>query len=166
MYLCRIAVGDRICFVPQKSILNLSSAPASTLCLGFDPGRDKCGLAIVDQDRSVLCHEVVPAANVMVTIEALCQRYRPYVLVMGNQTTAELWQERLAAQFASTLPIVLVDEAYSTLEARTRYWQLYPPQGLMRLIPQGMREVPRPIDDLVAVILVERYLDGTSKSSA
>jgi hypothetical protein len=35
---------------------------------------------------------------------------------------------------------------------------MYPPQGLTRLIPQGMLTPPRPIDDIVAIILIERYL--------
>jgi RNase H-fold protein (predicted Holliday junction resolvase) len=56
------------------------------------------------------------------------------------------------------LQIVQVDERYSSLEARDRYWQMYPPQGLARLLPQGMRQPPRPIDDIVAILLVERYL--------
>jgi hypothetical protein len=35
---------------------------------------------------------------------------------------------------------------------------MYPPQGLTRLIPQGLRVPPRPIDDIVAILLIERYL--------
>ncbi len=53
---------------------------------------------------------------------------------------------------------MLVDERYSSLEARERYWQMYPPTGLARLIPKGMRVPPRPVDDIVAIILIERYL--------
>ncbi|MFM6310413.1 MAG: resolvase, partial [Dolichospermum sp.] len=46
----------------------------------------------------------------------------------------------------------------STLEARDRYWQMYPPQGINKLLPKGMRQPPRAIDDIVAVLLIERYL--------
>jgi hypothetical protein len=52
-----------------------------------------------------------------------------------------------------------VDERYSSLEARDRFWQMYPPKGFYRLIPEGMRTPPRAIDDIVAIILIERYLD-------
>ncbi|MDE5111236.1 MAG: resolvase, partial [Trichodesmium sp. St7_bin2_1] len=48
---------------------------------------------------------------------------------------------------------------YSSLEARERYWQIYPPRGFVRLIPPGMRIPPKPIDDIVAIILIERYLN-------
>jgi hypothetical protein len=37
---------------------------------------------------------------------------------------------------------------------------MYPPQGLKKLIPQGMRLPPVPIDDIVAILLIERYLAG------
>jgi RNase H-fold protein (predicted Holliday junction resolvase) len=63
------------------------------------------------------------------------------------------------------MPIVLVDERYSTLEARDRYWQMYPPKGIERLIPQGLRQPPRPIDDIVAILLIERYLELGSGES-
>jgi hypothetical protein len=54
---------------------------------------------------------------------------------------------------------MVVDERYSSLEARNRYWQMYPPRGLTRLLPEGMRTPPRPVDDIVAIVLIERYLE-------
>lgn len=128
--------------------------------LGFDPGKDKCGVAVMGSDRHLLYHQVVPSDRTIETIGNLCQQYNVDLIVMGDQTTAKQWQQRLTAAFGD-LPIVLVDERYSTLEARDRYWQLYPPNFFTSLIPQGMRTPPRPIDDLVAVILVERYLNRT-----
>ncbi len=79
---------------------------------------------------------------------------------MGDQTTAKRWQQQLLQELPSTLSIVMVDERYTSLEARDRYWQMYPPTGVSRLIPQGMRQPPRPIDDIVAILLVERYLSN------
>ncbi|HBB34174.1 MAG TPA: resolvase, partial [Cyanobacteria bacterium UBA9273] len=46
---------------------------------------------------------------------------------------------------------------------RDRYWQMYPPKGLQRLIPKGMRQPPRPVDDIVAILLIERYLGVGSR---
>jgi RNase H-fold protein (predicted Holliday junction resolvase) len=77
---------------------------------------------------------------------------------MGNQTTSKTWKQKLLEALPESVKIIQIDERYSTLEARDRYWQMYPPQGLTRLIPQGMLTPPRPIDDIVAIILIERYL--------
>lgn len=127
------------------------------MILGFDPGRDKCGLAVMGAGE-LLYHEVVVSAEAIATIQRLAQQFPIEQIVMGNQTTAKSWKQRLESELPA-LPIVLVDERYSSLEARDRYWQMYPPTGLNRLIPQGMREPPRPIDDIVAILLIERYLD-------
>jgi RNase H-fold protein (predicted Holliday junction resolvase) len=129
------------------------------LILGFDPGRDKCGVALVGADRSVWLHTVVPAAEAIAIINTLGQQYDITQIVLGNQTTAAQWRQQLEQQLTPLLPIAMIDERYSTLEARDRYWAMYPAKGLTRLIPQGMRDVPRPIDDIVAIILVERYLE-------
>jgi len=126
--------------------------------LGFDPGRDKCGLAVMGKERQLLYHEVVPSQDAIVTIQQLYQQFSIEMIVMGNQTTAKSWRQKLDRDLSPPMPIVMVDERYSTLEARDRYWQMYPPKGLQRLIPQGMREPPRPIDDIVAILLIERYL--------
>ena len=128
------------------------------MILGFDPGRDKCGLAVVGEDNSLHYHQVVPAEAAIATILALCEEFPIDTLVMGDQTTSKSWKKKLQQEFPTSVPIVLVDERYSTLEARDRYWQMYPPQGLGRLIPQGMRSLPRPIDDIVAILLIERYM--------
>jgi RNase H-fold protein (predicted Holliday junction resolvase) len=126
--------------------------------LGFDPGRDKCGLAVMGVDRTLHYHEVIASAQVLTDFGKLQQQYPIALIVMGDQTGAKTWRQTL-----ETLPdlpnIILVDERYSSLEARDRYWQMYPPKGLNRLLPQGMRTVPRPIDDIVAILLIERYLN-------
>ncbi|VEP17063.1 Resolvase [Hyella patelloides LEGE 07179] len=127
------------------------------MILGFDPGRDKCGVAIVDSDRSIIYHQVVSSDNAIATIRELTTQFAIELIVMGNLTTAKSWQQQLQSAFES-ITIKMVDERNSTLEARDRYWQMYQPQGLQRLIPQGLRLPPRPIDDIVAILLIERYL--------
>jgi RNase H-fold protein (predicted Holliday junction resolvase) len=132
--------------------------------LGFDPGRAKCGLAVMAVDRTVGYHAVVATDAAIATIAELRQRFPISLLVLGDQTTAQEWRATLQAQ-PDPLRIVLVDERYSTLEARDRYWQMYPAKGLTALLPQSFRTVPRPIDDIVAILLIERYLDRLSQGT-
>ncbi|MGB3291434.1 MAG: resolvase [Phormidesmis sp.] len=137
------------------------SALLGPALLGLDPGRAKCGLAVVGIDRSLHYHQVVPVDEVTSTIQTLRETYPISGIVMGDQTGSRQWQQQL-----QTLPdvprITLVDERYSSLEARDRYWQMYPPTGLGKLIPQSLRSIPRPIDDIVAILLIERYLKRLS----
>ena len=134
------------------------------MILGFDPGRDKCGVAVMNSNGEIHNHQVVSATDAIATIESLSQQYPLEVIVMGNLTTAKSWRDKLQSHFPN-FAIEMINEHNSTLEARDRYWQMYPPRGFTRLLPQGIRIPPRPIDDIVAIILIERYLLSEVASS-
>ena len=148
--------------MPSNIALNAhsNSALSQTAILGFDPGRDKCGLAVMGCDRQLHYHKIVNSNEAIATIQALCQQFSIALLVMGDQTTAKYWKQQISQQLPQSLSIVMIDERYSTLAARDRYWQMYPPKGFTQLIPKGMRQPPRPVDDIVAILLIERYLDS------
>jgi RNase H-fold protein (predicted Holliday junction resolvase) len=129
------------------------------MILGFDPGKDKCGVAVMSRDKNVCYHQVVPSDAAVSTIQSLCKQFPIEFLVMGDQTTSKSWKQKLTQSLSPSINVVQVDERYSSLEARDRYWEMYPPTGLSRLIPQGMRTPPRPVDDIVAIVLIERYLN-------
>lgn len=139
-------------------------SPTQPLLLGFDPGRDKCGVAVMGLDRQLHYHQVVRAPEAVKTIEGLRQKYPISLMIMGDQTTAKRWKQQLLEALSDPLNIILVDERNTSLLARDRYWLMYPPKGLSKLIPQGMRQPPRPIDDIVAILLIERYLNRLTES--
>ena len=129
------------------------------MILGFDPGRDKCGIAIMCKNRQLHYHQVIESAKITTTIATLNEQFDINLIVIGDQTTSKIWQQHLTEIISEKIPIIKIDERYSSLEARERYWQIYPPRGFVRLIPPGMRIPPKPIDDIVAIILIERYLN-------
>lgn len=136
--------------------MNHSKLEIQTI-LGLDPGRDKCGIAIIQGQQKLLYHQIVDSDQAIAKIGQLTQKYPLELIVMGNGTTSKSWYQQIKSNLA-TVPIITIDERNSTLEARDRYWLMYPPQGLQRIIPQGLRVPPRPVDDIVAIILIERYL--------
>jgi RNase H-fold protein (predicted Holliday junction resolvase) len=125
--------------------------------LGLDPGRQKCGLAVMDRNCTVHLQQVVENDRALPLLQQVCQDYPIEQVIVGDQTGSKTWRQTLETTFPQ-IPVVAVDERYSSLEARDRYWQMYPPRGLARLIPPGMRQPPRAIDDIVAILLIERYL--------
>ncbi|NET25231.1 pre-16S rRNA-processing nuclease YqgF [Okeania sp. SIO1I7] len=132
------------------------------MILGFDPGSQKCGIALMDREKQLHYHEVVESPEVVTTIKNLNQKFDIDLIVIGDQTHSKTWKQTLTKIISKTVPIIKIDERYSSLEARDRYWQMYPPQGIFRLIPLGMRIPPKPVDDIVAIILIERYLKNDS----
>lgn len=141
---------------------NLAMQPT---ILGFDPGRDKCGLAVMGLDRQLYDRQVVPAPQAIATIKKLREQFPISLVVMGDQTTAKSWKQKLEKELSESPSIVMVDERYTSLEARDRYWQMFPPQGLLQLLPPGLRQPPQPIDDIVAILLIERYLNRLAQKS-
>lgn len=142
---------------------SIPSSLSQPTILGLDPGRQKCGLAVMGVDRILRYQEVVPVESVLETLVALRQRFPISTIVLGDQTGSKQWKTTLT-QMDDPPRIMLVDERYTSLEARDRYWQMYPPTGLGKLLPQSFRTIPRPIDDIVAILLIERYLNRLTES--
>jgi len=136
--------------------------------LGIDPGRDKTGLALVEETGRILAVQVVRTRNFSdVLLKFLYEqlqvsntwglRKKLQAVVMGNGTGSEehkQWTNKALPGF----PLYLVDEKYSTEEAKALYWELFPPKGWRSLIPLGLQTPPEPLDGYAAVVQVRRFL--------
>ena len=123
--------------------------------LAIDPGREKCGVAVLASDGEVLVQRVVTTAGLDAAVGALIRAYEPNV-IMGNGTTSADAKKRVEAL---GVPVTLVDEYRTTDAAKCAYWKAHPPRGWRRLVPRGMLVPPVPVDDFVAVILAQRFLE-------
>jgi len=123
--------------------------------IGLDPGRSKCG--VVRSDHSTGQVEVAAVLSPEECFEQMAiWRERPGIegVVLGDGTGSKHWQRQLSDL---GLTVHVIPEAGTTLAARTRYWQLEPPRGWRRLLPEGLRLPPRDYDDVVAQLLLERH---------
>ncbi len=125
---------------------------------GLDPGRGKCGLVRTDAPRRHIVEAaVLPPEECFKRILHWHQQGLIHGVVLGNGTSSRSWSARLAP----LLPVRAIDERNSTLDARRRYWEQEPARGWRRLLPKGLRQPPRDWDDLVAQLLLERWLGHT-----
>ncbi|MEB3264663.1 MAG: resolvase [Synechococcus sp.] len=133
-----------------------SAAPSAGAGLaGLDPGRSKCGLVRTDpQRRRIEAAAVLPPEQAWAQLEQWCRQGLVEAVVLGNGTGSHAWRDQLS----SLVAVELVEERGSTLAARERYWQLFPPRGWRRCLPRGLRQPPRDWDDVVAQLLLERHL--------
>ncbi len=143
----------------SSSVPSFANPP---VIIGFDPGRDKCGVAVLTTAGQVIEHRVVTAGEAIAYLASLQQRFDVRRLVVGDRTTSKEWQTKISDGLNPAPPMSPVDEHRTTLLARDRYWEMFPPRGVQRLFPDGLRQPPRPIDDIVAILLVERYLQRPS----
>ena len=128
------------------------------LYLGIDPGRSKTGLALVDGVGKIIKLHIADSQNIDNEIVEIIKNSCPVQIVLGNGTNSRNICEVVQKVLPDIL-ITVVEESFSTEEARTLYWQENPPKGLKKLIPLGLLVPPVPLDAYAAVILVRRFLE-------
>lgn len=130
------------------------------MILAIDPGSDKTGMALVEEDGRLRWKAVMPSSAVPDKAARLAAE-GVRAVVMGNGTRHREMRARVEAALAAAgcvRAVELVDEKYTTEMGKARYLADHPPKGLARLLPQGMRTVSEPVDDYVAWIIGQIYL--------
>lgn len=136
------------------------------IVLAIDPGRMKCGVAVVKRGASggsshTLYRGVIDTGAVPDVILELARAHNPDMILIGDGTNSAALVR--AVEDLGPASVKVVDEKFTTLQARNRYFAENPPRGLRRLIPISLQTPPRPFDDYVAVILAERFLESNSE---
>ena len=122
---------------------------------GVDPGRSKCGLVLVDTESlQVLSGAVVICEQVLDRLSDWQVAGGLDGIVLGDGTGSAAWLPKLR----SLAPVQQVNEYGTTLRARHRYWELWPPRGWQRLIPRGLLIPPEELDAIAALVMVEDSL--------
>lgn len=116
----------------------------------------KCGYAVVSPHGERVSIEIVPADKLVERAEADVLAGVAMVCV-GDATRSSTIVEMLRRKWP-TLPITLVDERNTSLEARRRYYEDHPPRGLLRFIPRGLLVPKAQLDGYAALLIIERYL--------
>jgi RNase H-fold protein (predicted Holliday junction resolvase) len=136
---------------------------AATRFVGIDPGLVKCGYAVVSADRQRLGLEIVPSADIVSRLARDVELGIAMVCIGDATRSAEV--ERIVRERWPALPVTLVDERNTSLQARRRYYEDHPPRGIMRLVPLGLLVPKEPLDGYAALLIVERYLAGLAASA-
>ena len=127
------------------------------LILGVDPGSSKSGVALLTFEGIIENTEVLLMSNFTDALAEFLGQEEIKLCILGNGTTSA----QMHAVLGQILPeavLKLVDEAHSTEEARTLYWEINPPKGLRKLFPLSMQQPTGNLDGLAAAVLVRRYL--------
>ncbi len=132
--------------------------------LAIDPGRIKCGVAVVSRTNGVLVRTIVPKGDIPLTVRLFEARFDPDAIVVGGATGS---RDIINSLSTISIPLHIVDEHLSTQQAKARFFKDNPPRWWRRLIPLGLQVPPIPYDDYAAVLLAERFLcSQTSENPA
>jgi len=131
--------------------------------LAVDPGREKCGVAVVDERDGILARGVIPTGVVATIARDWARAHRPTLVIIGNGTSSRVVRGSLSE---IELPVQVVPETNTTWRARGRYFEENPPRGWRRLIPRGLQTPPVPVDDYAAILIAEDYLGAEARRAA
>ena len=99
--------------------------------LAVDPGREKTGIAILSKESQLLMMDIVPTDSIEDELVAVLGQY-PTVshMICGNGTNHKVVGSIVkAVAVAQTKSFALVNEKYTTEEARRRYFEVHPQLG-------------------------------------
>lgn len=134
------------------------------IVLAVDPGRAKCGVAVVAGPASPQCLEraVVETERLTLAVaEILRRRGDIKKLLLGDATHSATLRRALEAAFPQ-IPLLLVDEHGTSARARQRFLRENRAPGWRRLLPPGLRSPEAPYDDYAAILIAEDYFSKNS----
>ena len=97
------------------------------MILGVDPGRSKTGLALVTGTGELVKTQVALMTDFAEELQVFLADVAIDTIVLGNGTTSQAMTDTLK-RLLPGLAINVVEESYSTEEARKLYWELHPPR--------------------------------------
>jgi len=127
------------------------------MLISIDPGQKKCGLLLVDLDKKIVLDGLVVDSNFVIDLVVQwSNKAEVKGIILGNGTTSKSWERRLKK---IALPIEIVEEKGTTLRARSRYWEIWPPPIWLRWVPKGLLVPMKYLDAVAALILLEDHLN-------
>jgi len=124
--------------------------------VGIDPGMIKCGYAAVSLAGDRLALEIVPSERLVERLAHDVGAGRVRMVCLGDATKSEMIRDLIRSRWPD-LPITVVDERNTSLQARQRFYEDHPPKGIWRLVPRGLLVPKEPLDGYAALLIIERY---------
>ena len=125
--------------------------------ISIDPGIKKCGLLLADIQSEKVIEAGISSLNKFSDIVLLWNEvYQINNIIVGDGTNCKYIENKLNQN--NFFNINYVNEKGSTLRARFRYWEIWPPNYFIRLVPKEMLLPPENLDAVVALILLEDFL--------
>ena len=125
--------------------------------ISIDPGNKKCGLLLADiKSGNVIDAGISSLNNFSNVVYLWNQEYDICKIVIGDGTNCRYIENELKQK--NIFNLNYVNERGSTLRARFRFWEIWPPNYFIRWMPKEMLLPPENLDAVVALILLEDFL--------
>ncbi len=139
-------------------------AQARAKFVGIDPGKSKCGLAVIYVDGERKSIDVIPTVALEERIDQELRDGPIAAFCVGHATSSAAVIDICARRWPD-IPRRVVDETNTTLLARQLYYEDHPPKGLWKLVPRGLLVPDEPIDGYAALLIIDRYRKEAAKGA-
>ena len=125
--------------------------------ISIDPGKKKCGLLLANIQSGKVIEAGIASLNKCYDLVSLWnENYNIRKIIIGDGTNCKYIKNELKRK--NLFDINYVNEKGSTLRARFRYWEIWPPNYFIRWLPKEILFPPENLDAIVALILLEDFL--------
>ncbi len=125
--------------------------------ISIDPGSKKCGLLLADiESGNVIEAGISSLSNFSGLVSSWNEDYQISKIIIGDGTNCSYIENELKRK--NIFNFDYVNEKGSTLRARFRYWEIWPPNYLIRWLPKEILFPPENLDAVVALVLLEDFL--------
>ncbi|MCS7234000.1 MAG: hypothetical protein N3C62_04475 [Synergistetes bacterium] len=122
--------------------------------LALDSGSRKWGYALFE-GKKVIKKGIIDIDDLERVLLEIKLAENPAFIVVGRRRGAI---DKL--RFLKDVEIITVSETDTTMEARNLYFSEFPPKGLIKLLPKGLRVPDRAVDDFAAIVIGRRFLNS------
>jgi len=125
--------------------------------ISIDPGKKKCGLLLANIQSGKVIEAGIASLNKCYDLVSFWnENYNIRKIIIGDGTNCKYIKNELKRK--NLFDIIYVNEKGSTLRARFRYWEIWPPNYFIRWLPKEILFPPENLDAIVALILLEDFL--------
>ena len=126
--------------------------------ISIDPGNKKCGLLLADIKSGNVIEAGICSTNKFSNVVSLWNKnYKISKIIIGDGTNCKVIENKLKQENFTKLNYI--NEKGSTLRARFRYWEIWPPNYFIRWLPKEILFPPENLDAIAALILLEDFLN-------
>ena len=126
--------------------------------ISIDPGKKKCGLLLANIQSGKVIEAGIASLNKCYDLVSFWNdNYNISKIIIGDGTNCKYIKNELKRK--NLFDISYVNEKGSTLRARFRYWEIWPPNYFIRWLPKEILFPPDNLDAIVSLILLEDFLN-------
>ena len=121
----------------------------------IDPGKSKCGLVLAEiSEKKVYEAIILKSESLEGHVKNLNTVENISKIIIGNGTTS---REIIKKMDFFKKEIIIFEEKNTTFRAKSRYFELFPINGLKFLIPREIIILNKNLDAISALIILEDY---------